>query len=65
MDMELPGSDFFDISSATEFVSSLSSAAAGISVAESSVSCYFADVVIAFREKEGDRCVRKSGYCWH
>ena len=64
MDRELPGGDFCDISSAPQSVGGLSPAAAGIPVAEPVVSCYFADVVIGFREKEGGRCVRKSGYCW-
>ena len=65
MDMELPGGHFCDVSSATEPVSSLSSAFRYIAVAEPAVSCGFTDVVIAFRKKEGIRCVRKNGYCWH
>jgi hypothetical protein len=65
MDMELFGCDFCDIASAPEPVSSLSSAFRYIAVAESPVSCGFTGVIIAFREKEGIRCVRKNGYCWH
>ena len=65
MDMELSGSDFCALSSATEPVSRLSAAFRYIAVVESAVSGGFTGVVITFREKEGIRCVRKNGYCWH